>query len=362
VPGAVTVLDAMDRPGGMLVAGIPSFRLPRSVIEYEIERIASLGVKIETGVRVGEEVSLASLRERGFKAVYLAIGAYQEMRLDVAGEELPGVIGSLDFLKEASSGKIRSLEGHVVVIGGGNAAIDCARTALRLGPEAVAVVYRRSRQEMPADAEEIEAAEEEGIKLRILTAPVRVQGESRVSGLECIETELGEPDESGRRRPVPMEGSEFTIETSTIITAIGQVPETELLAGGGVECDRRHRIVVDPETMRTNLEWVFAGGDAVTGPATVIEAVCAGKKASKAILHYLRGEELRDPAPIPIPRLRVEESAAVGEDERAALERPEMPTADPSRRVHGFELVDLGLSEEAAVREAHRCLRCDLNR
>jgi NADH-quinone oxidoreductase subunit F len=360
---AVTVFDAMDRPGGMLVAGIPAFRLPRSVIEYEIERIASLGVKIETGVRVGEDVSLAELRERGFKALYLAVGAYQEMRLEVPGEELPGVIGSLAFLEDAFSKRITRLDGHVLVIGGGNAAIDCARTALRLGPEEVTVVYRRSRQEMPADADEIEAAEEEGVKLRILTAPVEVQGEKSVTGMKCIETELGEPDASGRRRPVPVEGSEFTIEASTIITAIGQVPETELLSvDGGVECDRWHQIVVDPETAQTSLEWVFAGGDAVTGPATVIEAVCAGKKASKAIMHYLQGEDLKDPAPIPIPRLRVEESTVVGEDERAALERPEMPTVDPSQRVRGFELVDLGLSEQVAVREAHRCLRCDINR
>jgi NADPH-dependent glutamate synthase beta subunit-like oxidoreductase len=347
----------------MLVAGIPPFRLPRSVIEYEVERIASLGVKIETGVRVGEDVSLTELRERGFKAVYLAVGAYQEMRLGVPGEELPGVIGSLDFLKDAFSKTITRLDGHVLVIGGGNAAIDCARTALRLGPEEVTVVYRRSRQEMPADPDEIEAAEEEGVKLRILTAPVEVHGGDSVTGMKCIETELGEPDESGRRRPVPVEGSEFTMEASTIITAIGQTPETELLStDGGVECDRWHQIVADAETAQTSLEWVFAGGDAVTGPATVIEAVCAGKKASKAIMHYLRGEELRDPAPIPIPRLRIEESTEVAEDERAALERPVMPTMDSSERVHGFELVDLGLSEEAAVREAHRCLRCDVNR
>ncbi|MBW1685034.1 MAG: FAD-dependent oxidoreductase, partial [Deltaproteobacteria bacterium] len=360
---AVTVFDAMDKPGGMLVAGIPAFRLPRNVIEYEIERITALGVKIETGVRVGKDVTLAKLEERGFKAAYLAIGAYEEMRLDVAGEQLPGVIGSLDFLEDAFSGKITSLEGHVAVIGGGNAAIDCARTALRLRPAGVTVVYRRSRQEMPADALEIEAAEEEGVELRILVAPVRVQGEKRVTGMECIETELGEPDESGRRRPVPIEGSEFTIQASTIITAIGQVPHTAALSSdGGVECDRRQRIVVDPETMQTNLEWVFAGGDAVTGPATVIEAVCAGKKAAKMIMHYLRGEELKDPAPIPIPRLRVEESTGVAEDERASLERPEMPTLDPSQRASGFELVDLGLSEEVAVREAHRCLRCDVNR
>jgi len=360
---AVTVFDAMDRPGGMLVAGIPTFRLPRSVIEYEIERITGLGVKIETGVRVGKDVSLAKLKERGFKAVYLAIGAHEEMRLAVTGEQLPGVIGSLDFLKDALSGKTTSLDGQVVVIGGGNAAIDCARTALRLGPAEVTIVYRRTRQEMPADADEIQAAEEEGAKLRILTAPVHVQGEKNVTGVKCIETELGEPDESGRRRPVPVEGSEFTIEASTIITAIGQVPQTKFLSDDrGVGCDRMHHIVVDPETMQTNLEWIFAGGDAVTGPATVIEAVCAGKKASKAIMHYLRGEALEDPAPVPIPRLRVEESTGVGEDKRATLKRPEMPTVDPSQRACGFELVDLGLPEEVAVREAHRCLRCDVNR
>jgi NADPH-dependent glutamate synthase beta subunit-like oxidoreductase len=217
---------------------------------------------------------------------------------------------------------------------------------------------------MPADAFEIEAAEEEGVKLRILAAPVEVQGKNEVMGITCIETELGEPDESGRRRPVPVKGSEFTIDASTIITAVGQKPCTTAFTGGeeGIECDKGSRIIVNPETMQTNLEWVFAGGDTVTGPSAVIEAIHAGKKAAKAMIRYLRGEDPRDPAPIPIPRMKVEESTAIDEDGRASLKRPEMPSTEPSKRVAGFELVELGLSEEMAVREAHRCLRCDINR
>jgi NADH-quinone oxidoreductase subunit F len=361
---AVTVFEAMEKPGGMLVAGIPAFRLPRGLIEYEIKRITDLGVEIETGVQLGEDISLDELETRGFKAAYLAIGAYEEIKLGVNGEQLPGVIGSLDFLKDAYSGSINKLEGRVVVIGGGNAAIDCARTALRLGPDEVTVVYRRSREEMPADDFEIKAAEEEGVKLHTLAAPVEVQGEKEVTGITCIETELGEPDESGRRRPVPVAGTEFTIDAATIITAVGQRPRTTAFTGGkeDIACDQGGRIMIDSETMQTNLPWVFAGGDAVTGPSAVIKAIQAGKKAAKAITRYLQGEDPRDPAPIPIPRMKVEESTAMSEDERASLQRPEMPSVEPSERVAGFELVELGISEETAIQEAHRCLRCDINR
>jgi len=360
---AVTVFEAAEKPGGMLLAGIPAFRLSRNVIEYEIERIKSLGVEIQTGMQVGNNTALAELKENGFKAAYVAVGAYEEVRLGVEGEELEGVIGSLDFLENAYTEKIKKIKGRVVVIGGGNAAVDCARVALRFGPQEVTIVYRRTRDEMPADSYEIEAAEEEGVNIRILAAPVRVLGDKKVTGIECIETELGEPDESGRRRPVEVEGSNFKLDCSIIITAIGQTPQTDALSSnGGIECDVRGRVVTDEETLQTNLEWVFAGGDAVTGPATVIQAVSAGKKAAKAMIRYLEGEDPRDPAPIPIPRMKVEESTVVSEDERASLKRPEMPSVEPSKRADGFELVELGLSEEAAVREANRCLRCDINK
>jgi NADH-quinone oxidoreductase subunit F len=358
---APTIFEAMDEPGGMLVAGIPEFRLPREVIHHEIELIKSLGVEIRTGTRVGEEITLDQLKEEGFRAVYLAVGAYREMKLGLAGEDgIEGVVGSLDFLRRCNMGTRPRLEGRVAVIGGGNAAIDCARTALRLGPDEVTIVYRRSREEMPAGEAEIEEALAEGVKLKVLASPTRLIGEdSKLCALECIENELGEPDESGRRRPVPIQGSEFTVEADTLITAIGQTPDL-----GGLDRvthDRRNRIRIDPETQRTDLEWIFAGGDAVTGPATVIEAVAAGKRAAKAIRRYLAGEGLEEPAPIPVPRMRVEVAEEMTEEEIAALTRPVMPTLAASER-GSFELVELGFDEETARREAHRCLRCDINK
>jgi NADH-quinone oxidoreductase subunit F len=361
----VTVFESAEEPGGMLVAGIPGFRLPREVIRYEITRIQQLGVEIRTGVRVGRDISLEQIREEGFAAVYLSIGAYREMKLAVPGEEeLEGISGSLAFLERFNRGEREPLSGQVLVVGGGNAAIDCARAAQRLGPEQVTVVYRRSREEMPADPAEILEAEREGVQIRVLSAPVRVEGEGgRVTGLQCIETKLGEPDESSRRRPVPVEGSEFTLPADRIITAIGQQPDPAALQGlEGVRLARGNRITIDPETQRTDLEWLFAGGDAVTGPATVIEAVGAGKMAARAIRRYLADEDVREHAPVPIPRRRVEEALDMDEDEVAALARVEMPTAPVPERLGQGVLVEQGLEVERARREAHRCLRCDINR
>ena len=363
---AVTVYEAMDVPGGMLVAGIPEFRLPRDVIGHEIERIQKLGVEIKTGVRVGRDITLEQLKSEGYQAVYVALGAYEEMKLGLPGEDgMEGVVGSLAFLERLGGEQKPALEGKVVVIGGGNAAVDCARTALRLGPDEVTIVYRRTRDEMPADAHEIEQALAEGVKLEILASPVKlVDRGGKLTGLQCIHNELGEPDDSGRRRPVPVAGSEFMVEAQTVITAIGQYPRLDALAGAEeqVKHDRRSRVEIDPVTQRTSLDWVFAGGDVVTGPATVIEAVAAGKKAARAMVRMLRGEDLRDPAPIPVPRLQVEEAKDMDEEQVAALVRPQMPALNPAERRSCFELVELGLDEETAKKEAHRCLRCDVNR
>ena len=361
----VTVFDSGEEPGGMLMAGIPGFRLPRDVIRYEIDRIGKLGVQFRTGVRVGTDLSLEQIREEGFGAVYVSIGAYREMKLAIPGEaELSGITGSLEFLEGFNRGEREPLGGQVLVVGGGNAAIDCARAALRLGPEQVTVVYRRSRGEMPADPAEIREAEREGVQIRELTAPVRVEGrDGHVTGMQCIETRLGEPDESGRRRPVPVEGSELTVPADRIITAIGQQPDPTALEGlEGVTLARGNRITIDPATQRTALEWLFAGGDAVTGPATVIEAVGAGKLAARAIHRYLAGEDVREHAPVPIPRRSVEAVEDMDEDEIAALARVEMPTAPVDQRLAEGVLVETGLDVERARREAHRCLRCDINR
>jgi NADH-quinone oxidoreductase subunit F len=360
----VTIFEAADEPGGMLLLGIPEFRLPRDVIRYEIERIRQLGVEIKTGVRVGSDVTVAELREEGFAAVYLALGAYRESRLNLAGEaELEGVVGSLDFLAQFNRGDLTQLTGRVLVIGGGNAAVDCARTALRLGAE-VTVVYRRSSEEMPADPAEVAAAVEEGVELRVLEAPQSLVGDgAKVTGLQCLQTELGPVDESGRRRPVPVAGSQHQLEADLIITAIGQSPDLGALEGvRGVEADSYQRVVVDPRTHRTSVEWIFAGGDVVTGPSTVIEAVYAGKQAARAMGRFLSGEDVVEHAPVPIPRMRLEDATDLSEDELAELSRPVMPTLEVEARRGGFALVELGLDEDTARAESHRCLRCDVNR
>jgi len=360
----VTIYDALDAPGGMLVAGIPSFRLPREVIQYEIDYIKKLGVEIKSGVRVGRDISLQQLRDEGHSAVYLACGAYKEMRLGLSGEdETEGVAGSLAFLARCQGADTPKLTGRVVVIGGGNAAIDCARTALRLGADKVTIVYRRTRQEMPADAEEIEQATREGVEIAMLASPVEIRSEGgKLRAVRCIRNELGEPDASGRRRPVPVEGSEFDVEAEWLISAIGQTPLLDAIEGVTVDHDRRERVRIDPETQRTDVDWLFAGGDVVTGPATVIEAVAAGKKAARAMVRMMKGDRLVEPAPIPVPRMTVEVAMDLGEEEVAALKRPEMPALDPKTRATTFELVDIGFDEETARKEAHRCLRCDVNR
>jgi NADH-quinone oxidoreductase subunit F len=358
---SVTVFEADDEPGGLLSWAIPEFRMPREMLRYEIDRICKLGVTIETGVRIGEARTLASLREEGFRGVFLATGAHREIRLGVPGDHA-GVQGALAFLRQVNRSPRPTRLGNVIVIGGGNAAFDCARTAARLGAESVTLVYRRSRDEMPASPGEVAAAEGEGVALRLMTAPVRVivEGDT-VTELRCIETRLGVPDESGRRRPVPVEGSEFGLKAERIIAAIGQQPDLIAMDGvQGVQIDRGSRVRIDPSTFQTDVDWIFAGGDTVTGPATVIEAVYAGKQAARAMLRYLRGDDLTDHAPVPIPRMRVEE--ATGLSDEADLGRPEMETIPAEQRRASFDLAWLGLDEEVAKMEAHRCLRCDINR
>jgi len=360
---SVTVFEADDEPGGLLCWAIPEFRMPRELLRYEIDRICKLGVTIETGERIGETRTLDSLREEGYKRVFLATGAPREVRLGIPGDQA-GIQGALAFLREANRSPRPTLSGGVVVIGGGNAAVDCARTAVRLGAETVTIVYRRSREEMPADPDEVAAAEEEGVQIRLMTAPVRVDVEGETAGeLRCIETRLGVPDESGRRRPVPVEGSEFGLKAKRIIAAIGQQPDPGAMHGvQGVQIDRGSRCVVVPGTFQTDVDWIFAGGDTVTGPATVIEAVYAGKQAARAMLRSLRGDDLTEYSPVPIPRMRVEEAMDLSDEEKADLERPAMVAVPVEQRRSGFDLDCLGLDEEVARLEAHRCLRCDVNR
>ena len=282
----VTVMDALAQPGGMLVGGIPSFRLPRHVIDHDVGIIRSLGVEFISSVRIGEELSLEEVRRDGAGAVVLATGTWKDLTLGVPGEGSQGCIKCLDFLGALNAGQAVKLSGTVLVVGGGNAALDAARSALRVGPEQVTVVYRRSREEMPASQEEIESALEEGVRLRYLVAPNRVVHEGgRLKGLELVRMELGDLDESGRRRPVPVEGSEFIEAGDYVIPAIGQrsepffLKEESISEQGLIRCDENGQV--------TGCEGVFAAGDAVSGPSTVVEAMASGKAAARQVMNYL---------------------------------------------------------------------------
>ena len=296
----VTVFEALHKAGGVLVYGIPEFRLPKDkVVQHEVENVEKLGVKIETDTIVGRTITIDELIEKeGFKAVFIGSGAGLPRFMGIPGENLNGVFSANEFLtrnnlmqafKEDYDTPIK-IGKKVVVVGGGNVAMDSARTALRLGSE-VCIVYRRSREELPARVEEVHHAEEEGIKFNFLTNPVEILGDERgwVKGIKCVKMKLGEPDESGRRRPVKIEGSEFDIDADTVIMALGTSPNPLIASTTkGIEMNKRGCLVVQEDTGLTTRQGIYAGGDAVTGSATVILAMGAGKKAAKAIDEYLK--------------------------------------------------------------------------
>ncbi len=296
----VTIFEALHAPGGVLVYGIPEFRLPKAIVRQEVEYVKSLGVEIQVNMVVGKTFTLEDLRDAGYEAFFIGTGAGLPYFLNIPGENFNGIYSANEFLTRSNLMKAYLFPRYdtpikvgrrVAVIGGGNVAMDAARTALRLGAEEVCLVYRRTKKEMPARIEEIERAEEEGVNCIILTTPVRFVGNENgwVTGMECIQMELGEPDESGRRRPVPIPGSEFIIPADTVVVAIGQGPNPLLLETiKGLALNRRGYIVADPETGATNLRGVFAGGDIVTGAATVISAMGAGKRAARAIDRFFQ--------------------------------------------------------------------------
>ncbi|UCE09886.1 MAG: FAD-dependent oxidoreductase [Candidatus Thorarchaeota archaeon] len=349
----VTIFEAKEAAGGLLRYGIPEFRLPRDIIDLEIKRVENLGVEFKMGKRIE---SLDELKEMGYKAVFIGTGAPFSIRLRIEGEDASGVFHALDFLDRVNSGKNVTIGDKVAIIGGGNAAIDAARTALRLGAKQVSIVYRRSRQEMPALAHEIDEAEREGVKILFLTQPISVKEEQGiVKGIKCIQMRLGDIDSSGRRRPVPVPDSEFTIKLDNIIIAIGQeVKPTGPL--WELEHTEWGTLSVDSRTMQSSKPGVFAGGAVVLGGGgTVIEAVAHGKTAADSIARHLQGIDLlkaRDDTLSPIPYVDVD-IARLGQNMR-----PAMPTLGKSKRLRSFAEVELGLSEKAAVEEAGRCLSC----
>jgi len=287
----VTIFEALPELGGMLRKCIPEYRLPKKVLTREIQFIKDLGVEVKTGMEVGKDVCFEDFQKDGYRAVFIGTGAHKSQGLRVEGGDLKGVTHALDFLWGSNSGKKLEIGKNVVVVGGGNVAVDAARTALSRGAKEATIMYRRSKEEMPANLWEVKEAEHEGVKIEFLVSPKKILGEKgRVSAIECVRMQLGEPDESGRRKAFPVEGSEFKRETDMVVLAIGEAPDVRFLPKQ-VELNDDGTVWVNPITMETSMPGLFAGGDAVTGPASVIEAIRDGKRAAESIESYLKTEE-----------------------------------------------------------------------
>ncbi len=363
---SVTIYEAMPRLGGMLRYGIPEYRLPRAELDGEIDAILDLDVEVNCNKRLGRDFTLQDLRQEGFDAICLALGAPLGKKMGVPGEDAEGIEPALDFLRDTELHGPRELHGKVVVVGGGNSATDAARTAVRCGAEEVSILYRRTRKEMPAHHEEVDAAEHEGVRLEMLTAPVEVikdAGTGRLKGIRCIRMELGEPDKSGRRRPVPVKGSEFEYPCSFVFPAIGQETEPEVFSGEPVDgrpaIGSGGTIEVDPATMACSLQGVFAGGDVVSGPAVVIDAIAQGRLAAEAMDEYLRTGEKNKKEPVFL--CRRDDFGPIQErvyEDVVRVPRRKMPERAAEKRRKDFQQVEEGLSEADMKEEAVRCMEC----
>ncbi|RPH51939.1 MAG: FAD-binding protein [Desulfobacteraceae bacterium] len=352
-----TIFEALPKAGGMLRVGIPEHRLPRDVLDREIEVITNLGVEIKTNTPLGPDLKIDDLFRQGYKSVYIAIGAHKGFEIGVPGEKAAGVRQGVDFLREVNLTGKADVGKKVAIIGGGNVAIDVARCAVRLGAAKVSIIYRRTRGEMPAWEEEIHAAEIEGTEITYLSAPQEIlTADGKVVGLRCIRMELGEPDSSGRRRPVPVPGSEYDIETDQIIPAIGQRPDLTVMENvTGIGFTRWGTVETDSVTYSTGREGVFAGGDVQTGPWVAIGAIAAGREAAESILRYLDGKDMaegREPVTNENPLYR-----PIPDDEvkRARAVMTELPAKE---REGNFKEVELGFTDEEGKAEAGRCLNC----
>ena len=354
----VTIFEALPVAGGMMAVAIPEYRLPKRILNAEIDSILKLGGELRLNTRVDD---IDELFKKGYKAVFISCGAHKGDKMGIPGEDAEGVSDAIEFLRELNLGKKPMVGKRVTVVGGGNSAVDAARASLREGAQEVRILYRRERKDMPAIVEEIEAAEEEGIQIDCLTAPTKVLSQNRkVSGLECVHMELRGFDSSGRRTPHPLPGSEYPITVDTVIEAIGQRPDTSFMKDSEVKVSKGGTVVVDPRTLATSRPGVFAGGDAVTGPKTVIWAVAAGQRAATSINRYLQGKPLSpfierdgyEPIEVPITPPTDEEVK-----ERARVHPSRI---DPRERKPSFKEIVLPLSPAEAREEAVRCLRCDL--
>lgn len=357
------IFEAMPKLGGMLRYGIPEYRLPKKVLDWEIEGILNTGIDSHTHVRLGVDFDFKSLIAAGFDAVFFSIGAWSDYKLNIPGEEMEGCFTGINFLAKMGNNEPVKIGRRVAVIGGGNTAIDCARTLVRKGCEKVYLVYRRTRKEMPANDVEIVAAEHEGIEFVFLAAPHRVIGneDNRVTGLEYLKMKLGELDASGRRRPVPVEGSETMLDVDMIVTAIGQSPDINFRGRGDrlddLAITRRSTFDVNPATGQTNVPYIFAAGDAATGPALVVDAIGGGRKAARSIDQFLRGKPVLS-QPDAILNKQIPETLFTSVAGITPKKRIEMPELSVVERIHNFDEVDLVISEADARAESERCLNC----
>jgi formate dehydrogenase major subunit len=355
----VTIYEAHEKPGGMLRYGIPAYRLPHEMLDAEIKTITDLGVELACNTKLGKHIDMEDLKE-AYDAAFLAIGAQRSRMIDIPGIDSTRVWGGVELLESVTRGHKVTIGDRVIVVGGGNTAIDVSRTAIRLGAEDVTVLYRRSREQMPALDVEVEAAAEEGVEFHFLASPVGFEETDDGLIVTSIRMELGAPDESGRRRPIPIEGSEFALACDTAVMAIGQVVDPNCVRSCNVELTRWKTIVVDEKTLQTSEPWLFSGGDSITGANIAVEAVAAGRRAAASIDQYLMGEEV-----VGLPELwsvsmgaleDVPEARFAGEEK---IERHKQPELGMNERVCTFKEVELCFTEQAAVEEAKRCLACD---
>ena len=362
----VVIYEALPVAGGMLAVGIPSYRLPRDILNAEIGLVESLGVEIKYNTKIGEDIPLEKLWDEGYKAIFIANGLHESANMGCKGEDAgyKGFMPGVEYLRKVNLGEEVDIGEKVAVIGGGNVAMDCARSAIRLGVKEVNLIYRRSRAEMPANEAEVDAAEEEGIKFHLLANPTCILEEgSCVSGLQCIQMRLGEPDDSGRRRPEPIEGSDFVLEVDTVIPAIGQVADLCYITPEcGIEPTRKGTLPTDLATMETDTPGVFAGGDVVLGAATVIEAIASANRAAEAIDHYIRTGKSK-PSTQVVKEQHIENMGVYKEEVvpemvggRTRLQEEACPV---DIRIKGFDEAELGFKNPSEViNEAERCIKC----
>lgn len=358
-----TIFEALPVAGGMLAVGIPEYRLPKEVLNREIDLVRRFGVEIKTNVCIGKDLTLTDLKNKGFETIFIAVGTHVSRKLGIPGENLTRVIPATEFLRTVNLGQKVEMGKKIAVIGGGDASVDSARTALRLAQKQfkdnveVFIIYRRSLEEMPAQKTEIDEAEKEDIKIKFLVNPTRfISQDGKVSGIECQRMKLGKPDSSGRRQPIPIENSEFTLDVDMVIPAIGQKPDLSFSSKDEkLDVSEWGTIKADPVTLETSIPGVFAGGDAVTGPRTYIEAMAAGRKAAISIDRFLKGKNLRVDREGEGPSDEYVEIDIKGVEPAPGVEMNMLPLA---KRKASFDEVELGLSEKDAVAEAQRCLQC----